>query len=364
MSPLLKTTQDLVHEIFASQAEHVRRLQSLFSAAQAHAGQLLEEMEADRTRLIDLLQTADIPVMADSIEPTLPVEALAGQTAALALEQEPVEIEPPATAAEEFCLLEENDAASASVCSPLGLTYCTDVEVLTTEQPAKFDTHSNEEGRICEEFGASRLTGGGEIDPAAPANGGQQEDSAVVAAPIVEITANVSVDEAGTDTYRECEPADTKNATCIELASTTVAETPTDLVPQIMATALTPAIAAEVKFGTAQATDVLQPMPVVASEDIVDAKHNPVDAGISFAQQQALPRIDNVIALSACRSPRRTHVQKYAVAAVAAFLLIISGSAVMYPPLHAGIGSHLWKSFGCSAPGFAGYSACSMVPQP
>ena len=98
----------------------------------------------------------------------------------------------------------------------------------------------------------------------------------------------MSVDEAGTDTYREGEPADTKNATCIELASTTVAETPTDLVPQIMATALTPAIAAEVKFGTAHATDVLQPIPVEASEDIVDAKHNPVDTGISFAQQLAV----------------------------------------------------------------------------
>ena len=350
MSRSIKSTLELFLETVACHSEQIRQLQSRLAAAQASAGQLLDEMEADRTRLIELVQAAHIPVIAGSIEAASPVEALPGQTAAHSLEQVPVAIEPAAPVTEEFCVLEENGAASASVLSALCFTHDTDIVALTKEEPAEIGT--SEEVRISEEFCTSQLAVIGQNGAAALANDRQQEIPAAVIATIAEIAAYVSEDKPKSDTRWAAESVGASNKTGNEAVSTAVAETPTDLIAQAKATDL------------ATATDLLQSMPVASVEEIGETKHVPIDTGTASGDASALPRVDNAIALSACRTPHHTHLKQRAVAAVVAFLLIVSGSTVMYTPLHAEIGSQLWKIIGCSAPDLAADSACSMLPPP
>ena len=362
MSRSIKSTLELFLETVACHSEQIRQLQSRLAAAQASAGQLLDEMEADRTRLIELVQAAHIPVIAGSIEAASPVEALPGQTAAHTLEQVPVAIEPAAPVTEEFCVLEENCGASASVLSALCFTHDTDIVALTKEEPAEIGT--SEEVRISEEFCTSQLAVIGQNGAAALANDRQQEIPAAVIATIAEIAAYVSEDKPKSDTRWAAESVGASNKTGNEAVSTAVAETPTDLIAQAKATALATATAADNKLETAIATDLLQSMPVASVEEIGETKHVPIDTGTASGDASALPRVDNAIALSACRTPHHTHLKQRAVAAVVAFLLIVSGSTVMYTPLHAEIGSQLWKIIGCSAPDLAADSACSMLPPP
>ena len=228
MSPSYKITLTLFHEMFASHADQIRQLQSCIATAQASAGQLLEEMEGDRSRLIDLLQAAHLPTIAASIEAALPVQELPVETTPLSLEPVPVAAEPESPDTDDIRALKEDGAETALALSGLGIIDYTDLAAPSAEHWARIEILLDGDDGTGQETCVGQLVLFSEDVPTACVDDAQREIFGAVVAAIAKTNESVSEEMATVDAFGAADLVETRNTTDHEASPTDASETATD----------------------------------------------------------------------------------------------------------------------------------------
>ena len=334
MSPSYKIALTLFNEMFASHAEQIRQLQSCLATAQASAGQLLEEMEGDRSRLIDLLQAAHLPTIAASIETALPVQELPAETAPPSLEPVPVTSNPVSPNSDEIRVLQEDGAETALALTGLGIIDYADLVAASTDHWAEIENLLDGDDCADQETHIGQLALFSENVPTALVADAQREISAAAVAAIAIINDSVSEEMTMTDALGVADIVEASNTTDDAVSPTDAFETVTDV-----AALVTPA---EIAVRTPNAADLHQAVPTIVTGDTHATLRLVSSTPTPTVKPAGLPSVD-VRTAHRARHRALAISMRRAIAAAAAFLLILSGSTVVYDPLRSEFASQAWE---------------------
>jgi hypothetical protein len=251
------------------------------------------------------------------------------------LEPVPATSDPESQDGDEVRVLKEDGAENALAFTGLGIIDYADLVAASTDHWAEIENLLDGEDCADQETLIAQLALFSETVPTALVADAQREISAAVVAAIAIINDSVSEEMTMTDALGVADIVEASNTTDDAVSPTDALETVTDVAAL--------AVPAEISVPTPNAADLHQAVPTIVISDTGATLRLVSSTPSPTVKPAGLPSVD-VRSAHRARHAALASAMRRAIAAAAAFLLILSGSTVVYDPLRsAEFASQAWE---------------------